>query len=119
MKDTEIKGTAMKLAFFRAVAIVIAILGGITLAFALTGDKSWDSISLGITLIAIGLSYEGLSTTVTSDFKLNVINEKIEFLDAKLEAIQALLAVEEKLNKMKANIDKIEVKREEGKLTSK
>jgi sulfite exporter TauE/SafE len=108
--EKEIKRTSLKRAFYRAIGVVTSTLGGVTLLIALTGDKSWDTITIGIALIAIGLSYEGISANISSDFKLNVINKKIEFLGTEFHAIHALLSVEEKLNKLREDINNVEAK---------
>jgi hypothetical protein len=108
--DKAIKRARLKHAFYRSVGIVTSMLGAVTLLIALTSDKSWETIAIGIALIAIGLSEESMSGNIISDLMLNVINQKLDLLGTESHAIHSLLSVEEKLNNLLENINNAKVR---------
>jgi len=112
ISDKELKRSAWKTAYWRALGIVAGLLGAVVLAISVTGDKSWSTIAFGLALIALGLSYHSRGQSETTDFKLNVINSKIDHIHEDLVVVSDFLSSKAELDRLKGLLKEHEGERE-------
>jgi len=102
ISDKELKRSVWEEARWKALGVTSSLMGTGVLIISVMGDKSWSTIAFSIALIGLGLSYYSKGQTENTDFKLKVINSKIDHIHDELMNVLDLLSLKGEIDDKKS-----------------